>query len=581
MTLIGNLCVQPYKNLLNCLKKQGYNVHCVVGWNYDYEKYIQNNYVKNNKCVFFLGGDYEFSLDIIKDKQDAIFFRQSLNNSLKKINEFLLPSSYGCMAGDMNLEICEITDKPKISFCGSFISHKSRPKLLKLLQENNNLICDFILNDSNCCGNIDKDIDSKIKLFNKNLKNSEFTFCPRGNGNFSIRFYEALASGRIPIIIKTDNELPFEKYIDWKEICVLVENEESLQQDIINFHKNRDLIEIQKKCKEIFKEYFLEKFDILLMNEILIYEQQNNENIISIPKVFEDMGETFDIKSRCYENFHQPYIYNLDTSKKFWFSRGGGQESVLAYDVHMLGQENLAQCVLHGHNKFFIEGCGIYFENRESYLQYSKRFIEALKKIDLYGAYLKNNHPHQELLTDYLSNNNVNVTLDIHFLFSYFYYSEKYISILRSIFRNKKILVISSHKKSIEHQIPIIDKIHNIFENCSFQVIRPPQTSCGNHGNIDWSIHLDKFLRELDNVNDFDIAILSAGGYSILISEYIYEKLNKSVIYIGGTIQLLFGIIGNRWRSGYCFQNINYFINSLDEDKPENWQLVDGNGAYW
>ncbi len=40
------------------------------------------------------------------------------------------------------------------------------------------------------------------KLFDENMETSEFTFCPRGNGNFSIRFYESLYSGRIPIIIK-------------------------------------------------------------------------------------------------------------------------------------------------------------------------------------------------------------------------------------------------------------------------------------------------------------------------------------------------------------------------------------------
>ena len=265
------MCVEPYIRLLRCLREQGYNVLCVVGWNDDLEKFIQDNYLKNNKCVFFLGGDYEFSLYNVKDKKDAIFFRQSFNNSIKENNEFLLPSSYGCVAGNMDLEICEITDKPKISFCGSFISHASRPKLLKLLQYNSNLICDFILNNSNCRGAIDNEIDSKVKLFNENLKNSEFTFCPRGNGNFSIRFYEALSSGRIPVLIKTDNELPFEKYIDWKEICVVSENEQKLVQDIINFHKNKDLIEIQKKCKELFKEYFLEKYDMLLMKQVLDY----------------------------------------------------------------------------------------------------------------------------------------------------------------------------------------------------------------------------------------------------------------------------------------------------------------------
>jgi hypothetical protein len=277
MVNIVKMCVEPYIRLIISLKEKGYNVLTHVAWKNDLEKFVEENYFKNNKCVFFLGGDYEFAFDNIGDKQDAIFFRQSFNNSIKKENEFLIPSSYGCVAGDIDADVCEITDKPKISFCGSVISHNSRPKLLKTLQENGDIICDFIMNNSNCCGSIDKQIDIKVKIFNENLKKSEFTFCPRGNGNFSLRFYEALLTGRIPVVIKTDNELPFEKYIDWKEICVVVENEENLVQDIIKFHKSKNLIEAQKKCKNIFKEFFLEKYDELLIKTILDFEIKNTK----------------------------------------------------------------------------------------------------------------------------------------------------------------------------------------------------------------------------------------------------------------------------------------------------------------
>ena len=31
------------------------------------------------------------------------------------------------------------------------------------------------------------------------------------------------------------------------------------------------------------------------------------------------------------------------------------------------------------------------------------------------------------------------------------------------------------------------------------------------------------------------------------VCNFIYEKLNKSAIYMGGTLQLLFGVMGKMW----------------------------------
>ena len=48
--------------------------------------------------------------------------------------------------------------------------------------------------------------------------------------------------------------------------------------------------------------------------------------------------------------------------------------------------------------------------------------------------------------------------------------------------------------------------------------------------------------------------------------------------------QLWFGVMGNRWKSwwNYHFDNSQqYWINTLDEDKPKNYMTVDNNGAYY
>jgi hypothetical protein len=88
------------------------------------------------------------------------------------------------------------------------------------------------------------------------MRDSEFVFCPRGTGNFSIRFYETLYYGRIPIIIDTDIVLPFSDLINWDEIIVIGDSKEDLPSKIVNFWKNNDIVKVQNKCHAMYKEYF-------------------------------------------------------------------------------------------------------------------------------------------------------------------------------------------------------------------------------------------------------------------------------------------------------------------------------------
>ena len=59
--------------------------------------------------------------------------------------------------------------------------------------------------------------------FVENLFNNAYNLCARGKGNFSTRFYEVLAAGRIPVFINTSCVLPFEDEIDYRKHCVWIE----------------------------------------------------------------------------------------------------------------------------------------------------------------------------------------------------------------------------------------------------------------------------------------------------------------------------------------------------------------------
>ena len=78
-----------------------------------------------------------------------------------------------------------------------------------------------------------------LEYYNNQLA-SDYTVCVRGGGNFSVRFYETLAVGRIPIFVNTDCVLPFPDDIDWKQHVVWVEKDEikDIPEMVMSFHRN-------------------------------------------------------------------------------------------------------------------------------------------------------------------------------------------------------------------------------------------------------------------------------------------------------------------------------------------------------
>ena len=86
--------------------------------------------------------------------------------------------------------------------------------------------------------------------------NSHFNVCNRGHGNFSMRFYQTLSAGRIPLLLNTDILLPFEEEIDWENIIIIGNTEEEIINKLLNCWNTKNIIEMQNKCKEIYNKYF-------------------------------------------------------------------------------------------------------------------------------------------------------------------------------------------------------------------------------------------------------------------------------------------------------------------------------------
>lgn len=141
----------------------------------------------------------------------------------------------------------------------SFFRHKY---LLKLQAFKEDINTNFIFRKNYRAGAKTKEEKYKTSLeFYNNIFQNQYTFCMRGVGNWSVRFYETLAMGRIPILINTDCNLPFSKKIKWDKHCVIVNDNKfkTINSKLKQFHSQfteEGFIELQKSNRELWINYF-------------------------------------------------------------------------------------------------------------------------------------------------------------------------------------------------------------------------------------------------------------------------------------------------------------------------------------
>jgi len=239
-----------------------------------------------------------------RSMENTIIFYTSSFQSKRKSNEFAMPEwTSDFVANNFNnqISIREKKAKPIVGFCGyapplglpfgvkklkGFLrlggdmlgvtekfnyktGHTNRVRALANLLKSSYVETNFILRGNFAFSSkaLEKDpsqperLAQKLRLeFCQNLINSDYVVCCSGYENYSIRFYETLSSGRIPIFINTDCVLPYDFAIDWKKYCVWVdESELSLIADkVIDFHSKlsaQEFIDLQYECRRIWEEW--------------------------------------------------------------------------------------------------------------------------------------------------------------------------------------------------------------------------------------------------------------------------------------------------------------------------------------
>jgi len=223
---------------------------------------------KKDKHIFFLPGDNK---DVYECMQDSIVF--TVSPSLK-INA--LPLYY--TSPTICSETTDITTCPvDVSFQGSLNTHPIRPKSVNALYKMKNYST-FI----DCNFEFLEFLENREYLrstYKKSIEKCKFVLCPRGRGSNSIRFYEALNFGKIPILISDDTKLPLESKINYSEFCIRIPEKyfSKIENYIDEFLKTHDIKMASEKARETSMKWFSMNSISYFVNESI--KEYNAKNV--------------------------------------------------------------------------------------------------------------------------------------------------------------------------------------------------------------------------------------------------------------------------------------------------------------
>lgn len=254
-------------------------------------QFIDSALAKNKKVWVYTAGDYGITF-----RKDVTVFRLGGFASKLTKNEAILPSFVTDVYTTLFSHQWEPVAKsitPQIGFVGQanksifklikeFVLHIKlsflklfnvslgdsqsfypssfkRYQILKKLQDSDQISTNFILRKLYRAGVKTEDEKQHTTFeFFKNIETNLYTVCIRGAGNFSVRLYETLMMGRIPIIINSDMKLPLDEYINWKNHVVFTDAK-NLVNDVVTFHNTHSeerLLFIQQENRKLMLGMF-------------------------------------------------------------------------------------------------------------------------------------------------------------------------------------------------------------------------------------------------------------------------------------------------------------------------------------
>lgn len=314
----------------------------------------------------------------------------------------------------------------------------------------------------------------------------------------------------------------------------------------------------------------------ILLNPLLY---KNNQPIINSKIRYDIQEENNDLRL---------YIEDkIKNNTNFILPRISGVENNFAYLGACIANKQLTKTqysYINNWIKYIKNNAGIKLTSISSILKYSELYLEAFKLCDTYfdwdntGNYIDHIAESHEFITTNFEKNKIwALSLDVFNNIN----NNPWTQALTS----KRLLIISPFIESMKSKLDILPKIYGVdlFPKCEFIFIKPPQTHAAMPSE-EFDIELERFIEEVKKIkDDFDIALCSCGGYANLVCAEIF-KMNKSAIYVGGVLQMFFGIYGDRWLKEHpdilrIYMN-KHWSRPSENEKPDGHKNIEG-GCYW
>ena len=274
-------------------------------------KFINRNSHLEKKIFIYNAGDIGYK---IPHFPNTFIFRLTINRLPKEDNVIIIPpfiqDPLETFYSSRAISLRQYADKPMIGFCGFAKTSKVdatvellkikfqnilsllglrneepqqllsssffRGKVLNILKRSSAIDTNFTVRKDYRAGIMHDNSHRTVMEFFNNIRNSDYVLCARGSGNFSVRFYETLAMGRIPIYINTKGALPLEDEIKWKDHVVWVEKNEvhHIGKKVFDFHNKMDsgtFNDLLKNNRKLWEERLTlgSYFKTILASEIL------------------------------------------------------------------------------------------------------------------------------------------------------------------------------------------------------------------------------------------------------------------------------------------------------------------------
>lgn len=159
-----------------------------------------------------------------------------------------------------------------------------------------------------------------------------------------------------------------------------------------------------------------------------------------------------------------------------------------------------------------------------------------------------------------------------------------------NLLKGGSVSVISSFTETMKSQISKLDTIWPsgmLPSDIRWNWVQTGHPPCVARGSNEWPSHIENSLEAVDWIvsevvrQGSRFALIGCGGIGMPIAVKLKER-GVICIVLGGAIQVLFGIKGNRWKHHSIISKFwnSSWVSPLEEETPGNSKAVEG-GCYW